>query len=401
MFPKGGDAVCTLATRDLLSSKGHEVNCWGMDHPSNQDFPGSRDFVRYIDYEHSSGISSTVRAATNILYSFEARRKFERFVDRLAPDIVHLNNFAHQISPSILDVLKKRRIPTVMTMHDYKMVCPSYSMLSGGSPCERCKDGAYYWCAKLKCTKGSFSKSLVNSIEMYLHHHIMGIYDHIHTYISPSKFMASKARDMGMKGNLCHLPNFVNPADFLPCDPRAGHGCIYVGRLSPEKGLLTLLDAIKGVNVDLKIIGEGPQRTELEEKISQEKLTNVSLLGYLTGGDLRDQICNSKFLVLPSECYENNPLTVIEAFCMGKPVLGASIGGIPELVINNHTGATFEPGNINDLRKKIILMTESASLAEFGNNARQLVKANLTPEKHYTGLMDIYLQAIGKGEGRP
>ncbi len=394
LFPKGGDAVCTLATKDLLAAKGHEVFCWGMDHPNNPDFEDSRDFVGHVDYGRSPGVLGAIRASANILYSFEARRKFARFVGKVNPDIVHLNNFAHQISPSILHVLKRRRIPAVMTMHDYKMVCPSYTMFSGGSPCERCKGGAYHRCAMGKCTKGSYGKSVVNTLEMYLHHRIMGIYDTIDAYISPRKFLADKTREMGLKGTFRYLPNFVDLDDFPPCVPEGGRGCVYVGRLSHEKGLLTLLDAVKGQDVDLTIIGEGPLKAEMEEKIDREKIVNASLLGYMTGDGLRQQICKSKFMVLPSEWYENNPRTIIESFCMGKPVLGARIGGIPELVVDGHTGATFTPGDIDDLREKLILMNASTRLSEFGDNARRFVEENLTPEKHYRDLMNIYHQAI-------
>lgn len=394
LFAKGGDAVCTLATRDLLASRGHEVFCWGMDHPSNPAFPHSGDFVSHVDYEHGSGVPGKIHAAANILYSFEARRKFERFVEKVTPDIVHLNNFAHQISPSILHVLKRRRIPTVMTMHDYKMVCPSYQMFSGGSPCERCKGGAYYWCTVRKCTKGSYAKSFINTIEMYLHHRIMGIYGHIHTFISPSRFLAEKVREMGLKGNFRYLPNFVDIDDFPPCSQVSGLGCVYVGRLSHEKGLLTLLEAVKGLNIELTIIGEGPLRAEMEKKIEREKIENVSLLGYMTDDGLREQICKSKFLVVPSEWYENNPRTIIESFCLGKPVLGAKVGGIPELVIDGRTGRTFTPGKVDDLRKKIIMMDLSTRLSELGNNARRFAEENLTAEKHYHDLMNVYHRAI-------
>ncbi len=394
LFAKGGDAVCTLATKDLLASRGHEVFCWGMDHPSNPAFPHSSDFVSHVDYEHGSGVAGKIRAAANIMYSFEARRKFERFVERITPDIVHLNNFAHQISPSILHVLKRRRIPAVMTMHDYKMVCPSYQMFSGGSPCERCKGGAYYWCSVRKCTKGSYAKSFINTLEMYLHHRIMGIYGHIHTFISPSRFLAEKVREMGLKGNFRYLPNFIDIDDLPPCDQVSGRGCVYVGRLSHEKGLLTLLEAVKGLDVELTIIGEGPLKAEMEKKIEREKIVNASLLGYMTGSALREQICKSKFMVLPSEWYENNPRTIIESFCLGKPVLGARIGGIPELVVDDRTGRTFTPGNAGDLREKIIMMGSSTRLSEFGNNARRFVEENLTAEKHYHDLMNIYHQAI-------
>lgn len=394
LFPKGGDANCTIATGALLRSYGHSVFFWGMKHPDNMDFPHSHDFVENIDYERAPGILGKFKVVSKILYSFEARRKFERFILKTMPDVVHLNNFAHQISPSILHVLKKYKIPAVMTMHDYKMTCPSYSLYSGGTPCEKCKGGSYYWCTIRKCTKDSYLKSSVNTLEMYLHHRILRIYEHIHTFISPSKFLAEKVVEMGLKGRFRHLPNFVDFDVFPERRQSEENSCTYFGRLSEGKGLVTLLDSVKGLGIHLKIIGEGPQKNNLMDKVTQENINNVSFLGFLTGMDLYNEICKSKFIVITSECYENNPLSVIESFSMYRPVVGAKIGGIPELVIDGQTGSTFISGNKEDLREKIIEMTESANLEDLGSKARLFVEENLSSKKHYHDLMEIYVQAI-------
>jgi len=325
----------------------------------------------------------------------EAKCKIERLIKLEKPDIVHLNNFAHQISPSILDVFRKHKISVVMTMHDYKMVCPAYSMFSNGKPCEKCKNGKYYQCFLKKCTKDSYIKSLLNTIEMYFHHKILHIYDTIDVFISPSKFLMNKVRNMGFKEQIVFLPNFVNIQDFQPSYEWQEESIVYVGRLSYEKGLETLLNAIKKININLKIIGDGPMKESLKFKVKREKINNVVFLEYRTGNELKDEIRNSMAMVLPSECYENNPRSVIESFALGKPVIGARIGGIPELVKDGETGFTFEPGNVNDLRLKIERLLENPDkIIEMGKKARKFAEENFGQEKHYQRLMEIYRMAI-------
>ncbi len=396
LYPKGGAEISTLSTGDLLSEKGHEVFYWGMEHPGNRAFPYKEYFVSYVDYNRPSGPFQQLKDALNILYSFEAKNKMDALLKIIKPDIVHLNNFAHQLSPSILDAIEKHNIPAVMTMHDYKLVCPAYTMLSDGKPCDGCKGGRYYFCLLKKCTKGSSLKSLLNTLEMYFHHRVLHIYDKIDIFISPSSFLMSKVKDMGFKGEIVHFPNFVNATEYQPfSDPGNNNNVVYFGRLSREKGLTTLLEAVKGLNVQLKIIGDGPQRNGLAEKVKSEGLKNVIFLGYKTGKELHEEIQRSMFVIIPSEWYENNPLSVIEAFALGKPVLGAKIGGIPELVKNGETGLTFEAGNAADLREKIqTLLNDRERIVEMGKNARKFVETEFNLEKHYGELMAIYKKAM-------
>lgn len=395
LYPKGGDAISTLETGKLLSKKGHEVIYWGMDAPENPKYPYREYFVSYIDYNGQLGILQKIKVSINILYSFEARKKLDCLLKNVKPDIVHLNNFAHQISPSILHAIKKYNIPAVMTMHDYKLVCPSYLMLSRGKPCERCKEGRYYFCLLRKCTKSSIIKSLVNTLEMYLHHRIIKIYNLIDVFISPSRFLMKKVEEMGFSGKIIYLPNFVNVENIQPSYNYEEESIIYFGRISHEKGIETLIKAVKGLPIHLKIIGEGPLKEYLISMVKNEQVNNVDFLGYKKGEELEKEIKKSMFLVLPSECYENNPRTVIEAFALGKPVIGARIGGIPELVFDGETGYTFETGNAEDLREKILLLLkDSDKIIQMGKKARKFVEKNFNPEKHYKELMNIYLKVI-------
>ncbi|MCF6247409.1 MAG: glycosyltransferase family 4 protein [Desulfobacula sp.] len=391
LYPKGGDAVSTLDTGKILENHGHEVIFWGMEHPNNPDYLYQDCFVSQVDYDASGGISAKAKAAMNIIYSFEAKKNMSALLKKFQPDIVHLNNFAHQIGPSILDEIKKYNIPVVMTMHDYKMVCPAYAMLLNEKPCEKCANGYFIMCAVNRCTKGSFVKSLVNVAEMYLHHRILKIYDKIDIYISPSRFLKNKVKEMGLKGDVIHLFNCVDLKFFEADFDWQENSIVYVGRLSHEKGIETLIDAIKGIDINLKIIGEGPLKENLEKKCKDENINNVRFMGYKTGQGLHDEIRKSMFLVIPSEWYENNPRTVIEAFSLGKPAVGARTGGIPELVQDWKTGLTYTSGDKEDLQKKINLMLENKDkIPEMGRNARAFVEQKLNAEAHYKRLMEIY-----------
>ncbi len=397
LYPNGGDAISTLTTGDILKAHGHQVIFWGMDHPDNPEYPFKELFVSCIDYNAESTFFQKAVTGLKILYSFEARKKIALLLKKIKPDIVHLNNFAHQITPSILDEIKKYNIPTVMTMCDYKMVCPSYTMLCKGQPCELCRHGRYYFCAINRCTKQSLMRSSLNMVEMYLHHRILHIYNKIDIYISPSCFLKEKVKEMGMKNHTEYLSNCVYVENFQPAYEYKEKSIVYVGRLSREKGIATLIKAVKGLNIKLKIIGDGPEARFLYATAMDEKAYNVEFFGYQTGESLTREVKNSMFLVTPSECYENNPRTVIEAFAMGKPVVGARIGGIPELVKDRETGFTFVPGNTADLREKIELMIKSDDLIfDMGRNARKYAEQKLNADIHYKKLMKIYEKALNK-----
>jgi len=395
LFPKGGDAISTLETGKLLIRNGHDVVCWGMEHPSNRKFPFEDFFISYVDYNKKAGIWKQIKSSIKILYSLEAKNKINNLLAKWRPDIVHLNNFAHQISPSILDVFKKYKIPTVMTLRDYKLICPTYSMLLNGKPCEKCKGGRFYNCLLNKCTKNSILKSLVNTMEMYLHHTILHIYGSISLFMSPSIFLMEKLKEMGFNGNIVYLPNFVNLEKYKPNYDFKDKAIVYFGRLSKEKGVDILISAVKNLDVELKIVGSGPCEDELKNRINAEKIGNVCFIGYKQEDELIDIIGESLFVVIPSELYENNPRSVLESFAIGKPVIGSGIGGIPELVIDGKTGFTFKAGDGADLKEKIeYLLDNTDKIKILGRNARKFVEEKFNPDNHYRKLINIYNDAI-------
>jgi len=402
LYPKGGDAIVCLETGKLFASRGHDVSYWGMANDANPDYVGKEHLLPFIDYGENGEAAKSYKQAVGILYNREANRLLDNKIRKERPDIVHLHNYAHQISPSILHVINEYKIPAVMTMHDYKLVCASYALLSDGKICDKCKNSRYYNCLLEKCVKNSRAKSLLNTIEMYLHHNIMHIYDLIDTFIAPSDFIKNKVKEMGFKGTIAHLPNFISTEEYIPkyeCDESS---IVYFGRLSREKGLFTLIEAMRGIpGLTLKIVGEGPIKENLISKAESLGLINVKFLGYKRGDALKDEIKKSMFAVVPSEWYENNPRAVIESFALGKPVVAARIGGLPELVSDNINGITFESGNPADLREKIKrLMSNPESVFEMGRNARRYVEEELNSGEYYEKLMEIYAIVIAD-HGRP
>ena len=397
LFPKGGGDISTIETGKLLKEKGHTVYYWGMKHKSNPEYIHRDTFVSSVDYNNLHNLPKLIKSSVNILYSFEAKAKLEKLLKRINPDIIHLNSIAHQISPSILDTIHKMNIPVIMTMRDHKLVCACYLMRSGGKACEKCKSGRYYHCFLRKCTKDSYLKSLLNTIEMYLHHKILRIYNKIDLFISPSEFLKQKIREMGFIRPIKYLPNFVDLKNYKPDYNNHGKTIIYAGRLSPEKGLVTLIDAVKDIDVKLQIIGDGPLRSFLEKKIQNENISNVLFSGYLNREYLIRETKKSLFGILPSECYENNPRFIIETFSLGKPVIGSRIGGIPELVIDGKTGFTFTPHNTSELKTKIKILLENRNLIiKMGKEARKFVEEQYNSDLYYRRLYNIYSDVIKK-----
>ncbi len=400
-YPKGGAESFMFDLAKLSNMYGDEIKFFSMWNPKNLKTDDEKYFVSEIDFHSIKNPIKKINAFFRVLYSFEAKKKIEVLIKDFKPHILGVHNIEHQITPSIFFVAKKYGVKIIKFLHDFKIVCPSYNMLWGdGSICSGlCKNKKFYWCIIRKCSHNNFFWSLTSTIEMYLHHSILHSYDLVDVFISPSQFLKNKVLEMGFKGKIVVLPNFVWLDEFEPNYDFEENTICYFGRLSKEKGLFTLIDAVKGLDVKLKIIGEGPMKDSLKFKVQSLKLKNIEFIGYKSGDELKNEIKKSMFVVLPSEWYENNPRTVLESFALGKPVIGSRIGGIPELVKDNETGLTFEPQNSEDLREKILFLIKNPDkIIQMGKNARKFVEENHNPEKYYKELIKIYQIAINKQE---
>lgn len=399
LFPKGGDASITFSIGELLREKGNVVYYWGMDDQRNGNLPYSEFFISNVDYYSKMPLKKKITLAFRVIYSFHAKKQLKKMLKKVQPDIVHLNNIAHQISPSILHTIKKFRIPVIMTLHDYKLVCPYWYLLRKANPCEKCRNRQYFWCFIYRCTMDSYVKSLINTLEMYIHHTFIRIYSLVDVFISPSRFLLKKMQEMGFSRKIHFHGNFLHLDEYVPAFTYSEQSICYFGRISGEKGLYDLADAVKAINIRLKIIGSGRIFDSLRKKIKKEKINNIELMGFFEKEELLKEVKKSMFVILPSRCYENNPLSILESFASGKPVIGSRIGGIPELVVDHHTGLTFESGNVDDLKDKICyLLNTPGEIIRMGKQARKFVEKLLDPEEYYYRLMNLYKCAIEKNE---
>ena len=392
-YLKGGSEYLFFDSAKYLENKGHKIIFFSMKHPKNIASEYEKYFISNVDYENNNFVN-IIKSSLKLLYSFESKSKIEKIIKEQKPDIVHLNNIYHQMSPSILHSIKKYNLPVVMTLHDLKLACPSYIMSNRGEICEdcQCRGNKYYYCFLNKCVKSSRLKSLLNVLEMYLHHNILNIYDLVDIFIVPSKFLKDKLQQARFKKKIIHLPNFIRLREVFPEYGWKERSIVYFGRLSKEKGLNILIDALKGIKeVKLKIIGEGPFEKDIKNKIKTENITNVVLLGHMGRQALEEEVKRSMFVVLPSIWYENNPRCIIEAFAFGKPAVASRIGGISEIVKDNETGLTFESRNPEDLHIKIkYLMDHPSKIIEMGKNARMFAERKFDADKYHERLIEIY-----------
>lgn len=397
-YRKGGSEAYYFALADLLRENNHEVIPFSMKDNKNYETKYSKYFIENISYENM-GIKEKAINGAKLIYSVEAKKKVKNIVNDNNPDIAHLHIFQHQLSPSILKEIKKSGTYVVNTVHDLKVICPNYKMLNEGEICEKCKSDKFINCFKSKCIKGSTVNSMLNTIEAYTHR-ILKSYDYVDKFICPSEFYMNKFIEFGIpKEKVVHIPNFVDVSKFNPNYEHEDY-FVYFGRLSEEKGINTLIKSMKYVNKSkLIIVGTGPIEKELKEFVVKENIKNVEFVGFKTGNELENIIKKSRFIVIPSEWYENAPMSIIEAMAYGKAVLGSNIGGIPEFIENNHTGMIFNTKDEIDLASKINhLINEEKQTVEMGKNARIRAEKLYDKTVHYEKIMDLYNEVMNSGK---
>lgn len=395
-YLKGGPERHISKIRKILETKGHQAIPFSMQDDRNESTPFAKYFVSKIDFNSPMSLGDKLRAASRVIYSLEAKEKIEALIKEVKPDIAHLHNIAHQISPSVLHSLKKFDLPVIQTLHDYKLICPTYKMVAGGRICERCKGHEYYQTVLQRCNKGSFSFSLLNCVEMYLHKFLRIYEKNVDFFIAPSDFLRNKVIEFGISaGKIFHIPTFVDSREYSP-QYNGDNYFVYFGKVSREKGLLTLVQAMKEIKTSkLLIIGEGELKKDLEKYILQENIAGIKFLGHIKGERLKTTIRNSQLAILPSEWYENCPASILEAFALGKPVIGSNIGGIPELIEDGVDGFLFEPGNAEELSEKIAYLISQPRLREeMGKNAQKKMEEKYNPEVYYQRLMGVYQKLL-------
>ncbi|MDO4510441.1 MAG: glycosyltransferase [Bacteroidales bacterium] len=384
-YPRGGDCVVMMNTESLLLSAGHDVAVYAMQYPETVDSPYKKYFAPEVSF--AGGVKAKIQGLKRTLGLGDITASFERLLDDFQPQVVHLHNIHSYLSPVLAKIAKQRGCRVVWTMHDYKLLCPAYSCTRGGHPCELCYSGKG-GVLKHRCMKGSLAASAIAWLEAKKWNRKV-LEQYTDAFICPSAFMAQKMKQGGFSPEKVKvLCNFVDPKKLALLrdtdgTQRGDYYC-YVGRLSEEKGVRTLLEAAAQSGHELRIAGGGPLEDELKAKYAH--CSHIKFLGHLDAQGVTSLLSQAKCSVMPSECYENNPLGVIESLCAGTPVVGARIGGIPEL-IDAETGITFPSGDAQALAAGI----HEAMGRQWQHAAIKAAAINrFSPESHQSLLENIY-----------
>ncbi len=390
-YRRGGAEAVFFDHMHLFGEIGWDVVPFAMQHELNEATPWSEYFVSEIEYGRQTGLTRKLRQAASVIYSLEAQRNIRRLVERVQPSIAHAHNVYHHLSPAIFSTLKSLRIPVVMTVHDLKLACPSYKMLRDGKVCEDCRGGRIYNVLRHRCIKGSLPLSAVVFAETMLHR-LLGLYrDKVDRLVVPSSFYLEKLAEWGWpRERMIHIPNFVDVSVFR-ADWQEGDYFVFAGRLAPEKGLATLIRAIALSGERLILAGTGPEEASLRQ-LSAELGADVTFAGYLSGERLHRLIGQSRALVLPSEWYENAPISVLETYALGRPVIGAAIGGIPEMVREGETGVLAASADVEDLARALNEMAalSPAGRARMGAEGRSWIGREFSAAAYRARTLELY-----------
>ena len=392
-WKRDGASNYMLHLSKLLKEAGHSVSFFSMKQKQSLTTPYSKYFVDEMKLDDPKRISFSkkIHHAKNIFFNTQARKKIERLLDEHPVDIVHLHNIYHHISPSILAPIKKKGVPIVMTLHDYKIISPNYTLYHHGSIHEEDARGLHLSCIKNKCHKDSRAQSTLLSAEMIFHHKIMRYYEkYVDAFIAPSMFMKNICAKYGWdEKGIHHIRHPIDTSSYSEKYENRGY-VAYAGRLSEEKGIKTLLKAaMLTPHIPYKIIGDGPLSSFAKAFVNKHNLTNVDLTGFKTGAALTKLLSYARLHVLASEWYENYPLSILEAHALGKVVIATRMGGIPELVPDRQL---VKPHSEQALAQKIAtwFAYSEKQLKTAGAHARARVEKTNDPKKHLKQMLDLY-----------
>lgn len=374
LYPNGGSETYIFKLGECLERLGHEVQYFGMEHEGRVVGNRVEAYTSDMDFHGGSKLAKLTYPFKTI-YSVEARKQIRKVLDDFKPDVCHLNNFNYQLTPSvILEIVKwrnetGRECQIYYTAHDYQLVCPNHMVNNPATHenCEKCVGGHFGNCIKGKCIHGSTAKSMVGAVEAF-YWNLRGTYRYIDKIICCSEFMKTKLdTNPVLAEKTVAVHNFIDLPE-LGTNTEKKDYVLYFGRYSCEKGVRTLIDAAKKLpDINFVCAGRGEYAEQMKD------VPNIKDVGFQTGDDLARLITEAKFSVCPSEWYENCPLSVMESQKYGTPVIGARIGGIPELVIDGENGLLFESGNADDLAEKIQeLWSDEDMLQRFTKRCREI-----------------------------
>jgi len=399
-YPFSGTEVYLFEAMELMRSKSHEVALFSMTDPRGQPTPYDRHFMPQTDFKKPSGWLHKMRLSARMVYSYEARRRIRAMIAKFRPDVAHVRNIYHHLSPSILWELRAQKVPVVYHLNDFKVLCPSYNLVSHGEACEACKGGEFWHALKENCYPG-WTAPMMLVAEAYVHKWLGTYRKCVDCFVAPSHFVRDKFVEHGWDpAQFEVLPHFQS---VKPLTTLRGQNAplLYFGRLSAEKGVADLLHAMQRLpRLRLVVAGDGPERTQLQRLAVELGLRNVEFAGHIRGAELDRAIVESRFTVLPSHAYETLGKTILESYAQARAVVATDLGSRRELVQEGKTGLLYESGNVEQLTSAIEFLSSQPELADrMGRAGQQQVRRSNTPEAHYDALIGLYQRLID--EKRP
>lgn len=394
LYRRGGAEGYMYDVAARQTQRGAQVAFWGMAHPDAPPQRYESQLMPHLELEPApAGVLPRVGAAARTLWSETARRRLSTVLEDFRPDVAHLHNIYHHLSPSVLQALKAHHVPIVMTLHDYKLACPSYHLLAGDELCTRCLDGRFRHAVQTRC-KGSLGASALVALEARLHRSL-GLYDPVDVFLSPSRFLADMMSAAGVYPDRIRVLGF--PADVASMVARTEPGgpVTFVGRLAREKGADTLVEAVGLLTgTRLVVVGDGPERGRLEALADAVAPGRVTFHGQLDRATTLAMLRAAAVVAVPSRWYENMPMVVLEALGSAVPVVASNLGGLPELVRHGVDGRLVRHGDPAALADALAMVLEDPLRAsEMGRAGRARVLSDFAPDGHVDRLFEVYHQA--------
>lgn len=398
-FISGGPEKYMFNITKKLESEGHEVIPFSVHSNKNIETEYSKYFVEpigsrdatYFD-ECKKTPKTIIQMLSRSIYSKEVEKAIKKEIKDVKPDLVYIIHFVNKLSPSVICGAKKMGVPVVLRLSDYFLLCPRFDFLRNKKICEDCLSKGYKACIKNRCVKNSLFASIIRVFSMKFHKFI-NVYKDVDAFITPSNFLKNKLIENGFDKDKINLIPTFTIKNLNNDSENIGKYGLYFGRISEEKGVETIVKAYQKIpDHFLKIMGDDTtdEAIRLKEYVSKNNMKNVEFVGFKIGDELEDIIENSRFTLIPSIWYDNLPNTALESMAYKKPIIASNIGSLPELVEDNMNGLLFEAGNPDELKDKIIMLDDNASVKTLGNNGKEKLDDIFSIEKHYQQLMNVF-----------
>jgi len=385
-----GENVVFLAEAALLRSRGDSVV----------------EFTRSSDEIRNSGAWGKIAGAFSTPWNPSSKRALDTLIQKETPGVVHVHNTFPLLSPSIFHIAAKQPVARVLTLHNYRLFCAAGIPMRDGSPCTECLDRrSVFPGLKYGCYRNSRIATLPMGVMIALHRWLDTWGSQVDAFITLTPFQRDMLCSAGLPRDRLHVkPHFYpDPPRPLPWNLR-DEKAVFVGRLSPEKGVHILIDAWRQLGKHapfLELIGDGPDRQAVDKRIQGAGLRDqIAVHGQLPFNDVQERVARARLLILPSLCFEGFPMVVREALALGVPVAASRIGSMPSLINDGVNGVLFEPGNETDLSRKLqTLWSSPDTLEAYSLAAQSEFERKYTAEINYEILMGIYKKAIERRAG--